>query len=157
MVVVQRACAGSDLPGAASLKRWARRALAMQSPARTGGDLVIRIVSAAESAELNQRYRGKAGPTNVLSFPCNADWPLPDEQPRPLGDVVICAERVRQEAEVQDKPLAAHWAHLVIHGTLHLLGYSHDRERPRRSMEAIERRLLAELGFSDPYREEATA
>ena len=156
VVVVQRACTGDDLPDAVSLKRWARLALAAQ-PAAQKGDLVIRIVGAEESAQLNERYRGKLGPTNVLSFPFDERWPFPDEQPRPLGDVVICAERVGQEAKAQDKAVMAHWAHLVIHGTLHLLGYTHDREQPRRSMETIERCLLAQLGFADPYGDEAAA
>ncbi len=153
MICVQRAGVGTDVPGAARLKQWARCALGEQSVGPTG-DLVIRIVDTAESAALNQRYRGKAGPTNVLSFPCAAVQPLPPGETVPLGDLVICAEQVRAEATEQGKPLEAHWAHLVIHGVLHLLGFTHAQERPRLAMEAAECRLLAGLGFDDPYGED---
>jgi probable rRNA maturation factor len=108
----------------------------------------VRIVGPAESRGLNQRYRGKDRPTNVLSFPSS-----PEERTltRALGDLVICAAVVTREAREQCKPLAAHWAHMVVHGTLHLLGFDHERERDARRMEGRERALLARLGLGDPY------
>jgi probable rRNA maturation factor len=110
--------------------------------------LTLRLVDRDESRALNLRYRGQDKPTNVLSFPaglpCGLDLPL-------LGDIVICAPLVGEEAEKQHKSLQSHWAHLVIHGVLHLLGHDHQDEKEAVDMEAIEVDLLASLGFSDPY------
>jgi probable rRNA maturation factor len=106
------------------------------------------VVDCAESAALNLRFRSREGPTNVLSFaadvPAEVDLPL-------LGDIVICAPLVVEEAAAQGKNLQAHWAHLVIHGALHLLGFDHDSKADARQMESREIALLASLGFSDPY------
>jgi probable rRNA maturation factor len=113
------------------------------------GELGVRVVGAAESRRLNARYRGKDKPTNVLSFP---PAPLPVRESRPLGDLVICAQVVRSEAQEQRKPLKAHWAHLVVHGALHLIGYDHEREAEARRMERREIAVLRRLGFANPYR-----
>lgn len=137
----------TGLPGVAKLRHWARSALAGR---RGDAELSIRIVDAAESRALNRRYRGKDKPTNVLAFPAE----LPAELELPLlGDLVICREVVEAEAAEQAKPLDAHWAHMVIHGTLHLVGYDHETDEQAATMEALEADLLAELGWPNPYQE----
>ena len=115
---------------------------------RSGSELGVRVVGSAESRRLNVRYRGKDKPTNVLSFP---PAPLPGGS-RLLGDLVICAQVVRSEAREQRKSLEAHWAHLVVHGALHLVGYDHEREAEAKRMERREVAVLRRLGFSNPYR-----
>lgn len=110
----------------------------------------VSIVDAAASESLNAQWRGKDGPTNVLAFPAEAAPELPGETP-PAGDLVICAGVVIEEATAQGKPLEAHWAHMVVHGSLHLLGYDHMEAAEAEAMEAVERRALAALGFPDPY------
>ncbi|HEX6993864.1 MAG TPA: rRNA maturation RNase YbeY [Gammaproteobacteria bacterium] len=150
-VAVQRAVACPWLPDAASIRRWAAAA----APGH-GGELTVRIVDEAESATLNETYRRKRGPTNVLAFPVDGVPPLPDE-PVPLGDLVICAPVVEREAAEQGKTVAAHLAHLVVHGTLHLLGHDHEDEAAARVMEDREREILAAFGFDDPYRSEKGA
>lgn len=114
------------------------------------GELTLRIVELAESRELNLRYRGIDRPTNVLSFPFESPPGLPEAEPY-LGDLVVCAEVVRREAAAQGKPLGAHWAHMMVHGVLHLRGYDHITEAEAGHMEDLERRILAGLGFVDPY------
>ncbi|MBW4049877.1 MAG: rRNA maturation RNase YbeY [Proteobacteria bacterium] len=136
-------------PGARDIAVWAGAAIG----AGAAGELGVRVVGSAESRRLNARYRGKDKPTNVLSF---APAPLPAGAPaagdvRPLGDLVICAQVVRSEAREQRKPLAAHWAHLVVHGALHLIGYDHEREAEAKRMERREIAVLRRLGFSNPY------
>ena len=128
-------------PGPASLRRWARLA-----GGKRRGELGIRIVGDRESRALNGRWRGRDKPTNVLSFPA-----APDLRGRQLGDLVVCAPVVAREAREQGKPLAAHWAHMIVHGTLHLLGFDHARAADARRMEGRERALLARLGVPDPY------
>lgn len=115
-----------------------------------GGELTVRIVDTEESADLNLRYRKRRGATNVLSFPAGEMPPLPAEA-APLGDLVICAPVVEREAHAQAKTAEAHWAHIVMHGVLHLLGYDHETEAQTQTMESRERQLLAEFGFADPY------
>ncbi len=127
--------------------RWVAGALGRRA---AGRELGVRVVGPAESRRLNARYRNKDRPTNVLSFPAA---PVPAEaRARPLGDLVICAQVVRAEARAQGKPVRAHWAHLVVHGTLHLIGYDHEREVDARRMERREIRVLRGLGFANPYR-----
>jgi probable rRNA maturation factor len=145
-VAVQRATRAAGVPPTARLTRWALAAL--ERKAR--GELTVRVVGRGESAALNARYRGKRGATNVLSFLSEPAAPRSREL-LPLGDVVICASVVAREAREQGKTLAAHWAHMVIHGTLHLQGYDHENARDAAAMEARERALLAGLGFPDPY------
>jgi probable rRNA maturation factor len=148
VVTVQNPARSTGVPKRAELERWALRALADD----VRGELTIRIVDERESAELNSRYRGKQGPTNVLSFPGRSAVPAPGgDELLPYGDVVICAAVVEREAREQGKPRAAHWAHMVVHGALHLQGYDHENARDAGIMEARERALLAELGFPDPY------
>lgn len=113
-------------------------------------EVYIRIVNEAESAELNQRYRGKIGSTNVLSFPCEVPEGVPNHV---LGDLVICAPVVEREAIEQGKPPHAHWAHMVVHGLLHLQGYDHQADSDAEIMEAKEILLLDGLGFLNPYEE----
>lgn len=128
-------------PGPASLRRWARLAAGDRE-----GELGIRVVGSLESRALNARWRGKIGPTNVLSFPAS-----PQLGGREIGDIVVCAPVVAREAREQGKSLAAHWAHMIVHGTLHLLGFDHARARDAKRMERRERALLARIGVADPY------
>ena len=138
-VDVQIACA-DDTPSAADVAVWAESALAGD-----GRAVCIRLVDAAEGAELNGRFRGRTYATNVLAFPA-------DESDL-LGDIAICAPVALQEAREQGKRLADHYAHLVIHGVLHLKGLDHETEADAVVMEAQETRLLKSLGIADPYLE----
>ena len=147
---VQFAVEQDGLPDAQQMLGWVEAALEAEN---RGVELVIRLVDEAESAELNDAYRAKSGPTNVLSFPF--DMPPEVEETRLLGDLVICAPVVRREAIEQGKAETAHWAHLVVHGTLHLQGYDHQTEAGAAEMEGLERQILARLGYPDPYHEEA--
>lgn len=144
---LQKAARARGLPKRADFERWVEAVLKGR---RKRAGLVIRIVGRREGAELNRRYREKKGPTNVLSFPWEAP---PGASSDLLGDLVICAPVVRREAKEQGKEARAHWAHLVVHGVLHLLGYDHKVEGEARAMEALETRILADLGFADPYAE----
>lgn len=147
LVDVQRASEHPGVPDDDSLRRWAEAAA---RGAALAGDaqLSVRIVDLAEGVALNAAYRGKAGPTNVLSFAFAA----PEHtQPPLLGDVVLCAPVLAREAAEQGKPLAAHYAHLVVHGVLHLLGHAHDAAADAARMEGIEREVLSRLGHADPY------
>jgi probable rRNA maturation factor len=128
-------------PGPGTLRRWARLAAGGH-----GGTLGIRVVGSRESRALNGRWRGRDRPTNVLSFPAPADL-----RGRELGDLVVCAPVVAREAREQGKRLTSHWAHMVVHGTLHLLGYDHAGAVDAQRMESRERALLARLGIADPY------
>lgn len=110
--------------------------------------MALRFVSRNQMREINHRYRGKDRPTNVLSFPATGAAPV---RPTPLGDVVICPAVLRAEAREQGKPAEAHWAHLVVHGVLHLAGYDHEIEEDARRMERREIAVLRALGFPNPY------
>lgn len=146
-VDIQRAAdiAASSIPHAREFRVWARAALAHR---RRDAELVLRVVGEEESTYLNKTYRGKRGSTNVLSFSAglSPDVPVPL-----LGDVVICAPVVLREAHDQHKPVQAHWAHMTLHGCLHLLGYDHQTAREARVMETLEIEILNRLGFDDPY------
>lgn len=143
---LQNAYDGSAvLPEQEDFERWLHSAL---EPSRDEAELTIRIVNDSESQQLNAQYRGKDKPTNVLSFP--ADLPAELELPL-LGDLVICADIVQREAAEQGKSEIAHWAHMSIHGALHLLGYDHIDEAEADEMESLETQLLAGLGFANPY------
>lgn len=148
-IVIQDACPSESKPSADDLRSWVGSAL----NGDVRGELTLRIVSEAESAELNSRYRGAKGPTNVLAFPAQPDLPSEADELPPLGDLVVCAPVVAREAVSQGKPSEAHWAHIVIHGVLHLVGYDHDSEPQAERMEDRERALLEGFGVSDPYRE----
>ncbi len=146
-VDVQR-CVRGWSPRTGEIVLWAGSALGRRA---SRAELGVRVVGPAESRRLNCRYRGKDKPTNVLSFPAHSPGVI-DTAPRPLGDLVICAQVVRTEAREQGKALRAHWAHLVVHGALHLIGYDHQREPDARRMERREIRVLRRLGFANPYR-----
>ncbi len=128
-------------PGPASLRRWARLAAGNRK-----GELGIRVVGQREGRQLNERWRGRAYATNVLSFPA-----APELGRGQIGDIVVCAPVVAREAREQGKSLAAHWAHMIVHGTLHLLGFDHVRAPDAKRMEVRERALLARIGIADPY------
>jgi probable rRNA maturation factor len=136
-------------PSAADLRVWAHAALGRRA---RGGELALRVVGMTESRRLNAHFRGQDAATNVLSFPARALPGLTAHGPRPLGDLVICARLLRREARAQGKTLRAHWAHLVVHGALHLIGYDHQRARDARRMERREIAVLRRLGFANPYR-----
>ena len=136
---LQYACNREGLPLRADFVRWARAALA------GGGQITIRLVDADEGRALNNDYRGKDYATNVLSFPY-------DMEPVVTGDLVICPAVVASEAAEQGKPLAAHYAHLTVHGMLHLQGRDHDNDEDAQAMEDEEREILAALGYPDQYR-----
>lgn len=150
-IEIQRACDAPGVPPDSELRRFLTLALGDAA----AGEVTLRIVDEVESAELNARYRGGTGATNVLSFP-SGDFArdLVDET-LPLGDLVVCAAVVAREADEQLKALAAHWAHIVIHGGLHLLGYDHVTDAEAEVMEERERSLLGALGIADPYRARA--
>jgi probable rRNA maturation factor len=139
-------------PGRAAIASWTNAALGRRARHREIG---VRVVGRAESRRLTSHYRGKDYPTNVLSFPAS---PLPvtpkaaTVEPQPLGDLVICPQVLRAEAREQGKSLRAHWAHLVVHGALHLIGYDHERAADARRMERREIAVLRRLGFMNPYR-----
>ena len=114
--------------------------------------MTVRIVEETEICQLNADYRHKNGPTNVLSFPFEAPPGVPaDEYESTIGDLVVCASVVEKEAREQGKAVLAHWAHMIVHGTLHLLGYDHQNEQEAFEMESLEVRVLSDLGFSNPY------
>jgi len=145
---LQIACESEKLPGESDFQRWADMALKGR---KEEAELTIRLVEADESQELNHQYRGKDKPTNVLSFPFEAPENLPDF---PLiGDLIVCASVVEQEAIEQKKPLQHHWAHMIIHGILHLLGYDHIDDDEAEEMESLEIDILAQLEIPDPYQE----
>lgn len=132
-------------PTAAQFEQWATAAL---TEVEEDCELSVRLVDEDESAELNEAYRNKQGPTNVLSFPFESPVPL---TPRLLGDLIICVPVVEREAQQQNKPLQAHWAHMVIHGCLHLLGYDHIEADEAEQMESLEINILQSLNISNPY------
>jgi len=138
------------LPTEEQLALWATTAL--QGRTEFGEpELTIRLVAEEESQELNHEYRGKDKPTNVLSFPFEAPPEVPIEL---LGDLIICAQVVQDESIEQGKTAEAHWAHMVVHGCLHLLGYDHIKDDEAEIMEDLERQILATLGYPDPYLDE---
>lgn len=139
------------VPSVRQIRQW----VAAASGAR-GRDacVAVRVATPGESTALNGSYRGKPYATNVLSFPADVPHGWPKGEPRPLGDLVICARVVAREAREQRKPLPAHWAHMVVHGTLHLLGYDHEADDEAARMERREKRVLKSLGFADPYRDD---
>ena len=158
IIDLQIASESKEIPTLAQLEQWAQ--LALQTP-DTAAEITIRLVDDAESHELNLQYRGKDKPTNVLSFPFEQpefdDPELAAQMAAELGDVdylgdlVINAQLVVQEAAQQDKRIEDHWAHLVIHGTLHLQGFDHIKDEEAEAMEALEGQLLATLNVANPY------
>lgn len=149
-VYLQKAVSRIKIPTKKQFQQWTDAAL-HALPYSLSSDLKeigIRLVDKDESAQLNITYRGKKGPTNVLSF---AYPPVPNLPQESLGDLVLCAPLVNEEAEAQQKSQEAHWAHLTIHGILHLLGYDHVKKKQAAVMEKLEIKILKQLGFSNPY------
>lgn len=146
IVDIQNACEAKNLPSKALFQKWVDSALS--SVTDQTFELTVRLVNSDESQQLNNQYRMKDKPTNVLSFP----FEVPEGMElNLLGDLVICASVVEQEAKVQNKGLFDHWAHMVIHGCLHLLGYDHINDTDAEEMEALEVKILAKLSISNPY------
>ena len=143
-MAVQYASEAQELPTAAQFRKWAKLAL------RADAEIALRVVDEAEGQALNRDYRGKDYATNVLTFPLA-------EEPLLMGDIVLCAPVVAREAETQQKPLLAHYAHLTVHGVLHLQGYDHETEAEAEIMETLETEIITQLGYADPYLSEKTA
>ena len=149
-VDVQLASDAAGLPSIDAMRGWVERAVRATHPGRDA-EVSVRIVDEAEMRALNRKYRDQDKPTNVLAFPAgDAGFALPGEILL-LGDVVVCAVVVAREADEQGKPLEHHWAHMLVHGTLHLLGHDHVGDEQAEAMEALERRILDEFGIADPY------
>lgn len=142
MMDVQYATEVATLPTTSQFKRWARAAL------RVDTEATLRIVDEAEGRQLNRDYRGKDYATNVLTFPLA-------EEPHLMGDIVLCAPVVLREANEQHKSAEAHYAHLIVHGILHLHGYDHETEPEAELMEMLETEIVTKLGYPDPYKEYA--
>ena len=162
---MQKAVRGGSVPSAARIREWVGRAL--NDADAPPGEVTVRVVDETESARLNERYRRGCGATDVLAFaygdPAGADADSaghgrsPDlaDEDRAFGDLVICAAVVEREAARRGKPLEAHWAHIAVHGALHLLGYDHEEAEQARVMEGRERELLEAMGFGDPWADES--
>lgn len=139
---------GDSIPDASSIQLWAEKSCCSDDQVITG----VRIVSADEMRELNSEWRGRDKPTNVLSFPMRS----PEEVDlKMLGDLALCAAVINAEAAQQQKPVQAHWAHMLVHGMLHLQGYDHVEDKQADEMEALEIRILNSLGYKNPYLENA--
>ena len=149
-LTLQNPARSRSVPPLATLRRWARAALA---PATANASITVRVVGGAESQRLNAGFRGKDYATNVLSFSYDHDGGSVSGagSVRLQGDLVLCAPVVWREARAQGKPVAAHYAHLLVHGLLHLQGHDHEDNAAAERMERRERRILARLGFPDPY------
>ncbi len=149
-VCLQVVCKDKHIPSAEQFALWLNKAIALTPKpiAKTQQELTIRVVSEAESQTLNHQYRYKNKPTNVLSFPPSK---IPGFELDSLGDLAICAAVVAKEAKQQHLQINAHWAHMLVHGLLHLLGYDHVNEADAANMEQLEAIILKQLGFSNPY------
>ena len=149
-IKVQNATQFSSLPTLSQLRKWVYTTLQF-IPANLEenlSELTIRFIDREESAALNETYRHKKGPTNILSF---SNDPIPGSSLSLTGDLAICAPVVAEETDMQNKSLEAHFAHLIVHGVLHLLGYDHIKTRDAVEMESLEIKVLAQLGYEDPY------
>jgi probable rRNA maturation factor len=150
VVDLQNVCEG-NVPKLSQFQQWVEVTLEKQPIRPVDCELSIRLVDAAESAELNSTYRSKTGATNVLSFPFDSPIMM---KPKLLGDLVICSDVVEKEAKEQNKSSQDHWAHMVVHGCLHLLGYDHIKDDEADIMEALEVTILKSLLISDPYQDQ---
>jgi probable rRNA maturation factor len=151
-VEVQIACADAWVPEKADIATWLQRAMCAVRR-DTNAEVTVRVVSAAEIQAMNRDFRYQDKATNVLSFPGGAVEGLPSQENVPLGDIVICASVVNTEAKLQRKTASAHWAHMIVHGALHLMGFDHDTESQAVAMESLEIRILDAHGVANPYRE----
>ena len=151
-VDVQLAADDGSVPTADDIATWVNRAV---DAAGSAGDMEVsvRVVSTAEMQQLNSEFRDQDKPTNVLSFPAGDLAGLPDDAARPLGDIVVCAAVVADEAEQQGKTQRDHWAHMIVHGTLHLLGFDHENDSDAAEMESLEIRVMTDHGLANPYAE----
>lgn len=152
-VDVLRDCREETIPGDDIIKEWIASAVAVASDI-ADAEVSVRIVDAAESRHLNRDYRERDKPTNVLSFPAGAVTGMPATEPLPLGDIVVCAEVIAAEALQYEMPVADRWGHMLVHGTLHLLGFDHIEKDDATAMEQLETRILAARGVTDPYGEQ---
>jgi probable rRNA maturation factor len=151
-VDVQVACDHADVPHPSAIRDWVELAInSAEVPLDGASEIAVRVVDADEIQSLNAVYRQKDNPTNVLSFPAGRIEGLPADQVRLLGDVVVCAPVVAAEAKAQAKVAADHWGHILVHGTLHLLGYDHDSDTAAARMEGLEAQVLAQRGIANPY------
>jgi probable rRNA maturation factor len=151
-VDVQIACDDPGIPEQDDIRTWVRLAVSgSRRVANRDAELAVRVVESEEIRALNHLYRHQDKATNVLSFPAGDVDGLPADEPLMLGDVVVCASIVSAEAAAQGKILADHWAHMLVHGTLHLLGFDHESDAEAAEMEAMEITLLAVKGITDPY------
>lgn len=155
-IEIQNATDDAEPPDTGSLQAWAKAAL--DAAGRPDAAITVRIVDAAEATTLNRDYRGRDYATNVLSFPFAEVAPeaMATLGGPYLGDLAVCAAVVEREAAEQGKTREAHWAHMIVHGVLHLAGFDHESDEAAEQMETREREILARLGFPDPYAEPAT-
>lgn len=151
-VDVQQAARETSALSSSDIARWVERVVAATGRS-AGAELSVRVVEAEEMQRLNKEYRGKDKPTNVLSFPAGDIAGLPADAVVPLGDLVVCASVIRDEAEAQGKALQDHWAHMIVHGTLHLLGFDHEDDDEAADMEGREIEILSTHGVANPYGE----
>ena len=151
-VEVQIATDDQSVPAADELARWVGRAIDAVGR-KPENEVSVRVVDAPEMQELNSEFRSKDTPTNVLSFPAGDIDGLPVDAELPLGDIVVCAAVVEEEAKQQGKVSADHWAHMMVHGTLHLLGFDHQNDEDAAAMEGLEIKVLTEHGVANPYSE----
>jgi len=149
-VDVQVASNAPGIPSTDDIRQWVEHAVGVVDADRDA-DVSVRIVDEHEMRTLNRDFRDQDKPTNVLSFPAGDMAGLPADELPALGDIVVCATVVAAEAAEQGKTLGDHWGHMLVHGTLHLLGYDHMTEREAGEMEGHERQILADLGIADPY------
>jgi probable rRNA maturation factor len=152
-VDVLRDCADETIPDDDAIEEWIRSAVAVAS-AVEHAEVSVRIVDTETSRVLNRDYRSRDKPTNVLSFPAGAVTGMPATEPTPLGDIVVCAEVVAAEALQHGLSVADRWGHMLVHGTLHLLGFDHVEKEDAAAMEGLETRILAARGVTDPYGEQ---
>lgn len=138
-ITIQRLSKNTHIPSSALIKKWIKQSLID----RTTADITIRIINSSESARLNQTYRQKIGPTNILSFSYDIKTAH--------GDMVLCAPLINKQAREQNKSTKAHWAHLIVHGCLHLLGYDHQTKKEAKEMETLEIKILEKLNVENPY------
>ncbi len=153
LVDVLRDCADETVPNDDTIEEWIASAVAAATDVPLA-EVSVRVVDAATSRALNRDYRDRDKPTNVLSFPAGAVAGMPATEPLPLGDIVVCADVVAAEAEEHGIPVGDRWGHMLVHGTLHLLGFDHVEKDDAAAMEALETRILAARGVTDPYGEQ---
>jgi probable rRNA maturation factor len=154
VVDVDIVSADDGVPAAAAIQDWVRRGLTLSPQAVANVEVSVRVVDESEMQQLNRDFRGQDKSTNVLSFPAGEITGLPADAAPFLGDIVICAPVIAREAAEQGKPLPDHWAHMLVHGTLHLIGYDHQSDEQATVMEALEKQVLDRYGIDDPYFDE---